>query len=119
MKTFSGKIIIKSAIGLMIGLMCMLIANKAIFTHLHRNSDGTVLVHAHPYDKSTDSKPYKSHNHSKAEVLFLQILEILFLFFFLTFTLYNFDKRSKYLTSGTPNYFQTRPILHKNRAPPV
>jgi len=119
MKSFVRNITIKSVAYLMIGLMVMLITNKAMYTHLHKNADGTVIVHAHPYDKSTDSKPYKSHHHSKAELFFFQNLEILFLLIFLTLALLRFYRKAKYLTRRISNNTQTCIILYKGRAPPV
>ncbi|MBA7519843.1 hypothetical protein ES705_11931 [subsurface metagenome] len=109
----------KSVAYLMIGLMAMLIANKAMFTHFHKNADGTFILHAHLYDRSNDSKPYKSHHHTKDELLFLQNLEILFLFVLLTSALLRFYRKAIYLTREISNNTQTCIILHKGRAPPI
>jgi len=73
MKTIVNNITIKSVAWLMIGIMGVLVANKAVFVHSHILNDGTIIEHAHPYNKSTDSTPYKSHHHTKAEFLFFQI----------------------------------------------
>ena len=100
----------------MIGL---LIANKAIFTHIHKLVDGTVIEHAHPFNKSDDSKPYKSHNHTKAEILFFQNVEILFLFVFLTFALLKLVKKTKYSFYRITSYTLNCIIHYKGRAPPV
>ena len=119
MKTIVRNITIKSVTWLVIGMMGMLIANTAVFIHTHKLSDGTVIKHAHPYNKTNDSAPYKSHHHSKAEFLFLQNLEILFLLMFLTFALLTFAKRVKnkfyIITRNSLNCI----ILHKGRAPPI
>ena len=103
----------------MIGMIGFLIVNKAIFTHTHRLNDGTVIVHSHPFNKSDDSKPYKSHHHSKAEILFFQNLEILFLFVFMAFALLNLVKKAKYSFYRIASYNLNPIILHKGRAPPV
>jgi hypothetical protein len=103
----------------MIGVMGMLITNKAVFLHVHKLEDGTIIVHAHPYDKSNDSKPYKSHHHSNAEFLFFQNLEILFLIVFLTLALIAYVKKGKIsfklITENTLICIN----LHKGRAPPI
>ncbi len=100
-------------------MMGMLIANKAVFMHTHRLNDGTIIEHAHPYNKSTDSKPYKSHHHTKAELLFFQNFEILSLFVFLTFALLNIFKKTKYSFYRITSYTLACIILHKGRAPPL
>jgi hypothetical protein len=119
MKTIVRNIKIKSIACLMIGMMGMLVANKAVFMHTHRLNDGTIIEHAHPYNKSTDSKPYKSHHHTKAELLFFQNLEILFLFVFLTFASLNLVKKAKHSFYRKTSYTLTCIILHKGRAPPL
>ena len=119
MKTTVKNIIIKSVTWLVIGMMGMLIANKAVFMHTHKLSDGTVIEHAHPYNKSSDSEPYKSHHHSKAELLFFQNLEILFLIVFLTFALLALVKKVKYIFYITTRHDLSCIILHKGRSPPI
>ncbi len=118
MKTTVRNIAIKSITLLMIGIMGMFIADKAIFLHVHKSNDGTIIEHAHPYDKSNDSKPYKSHHHTNAELLFFQNLNILFLIVFLTFALFAFVKKAKYSFYIIPRHAQTCIILNKGRAPP-
>ena len=53
----------------MIGLFGMLITNKAVFMHVHKLEDGSIVVHAHPYNESDNKTPYKTHHHSKTELL--------------------------------------------------
>ena len=103
----------------MIGMMAMLIANKAIFMHSHRLSNGTVITHAHPYNKTNDSEPYKSHQHTKAEFLFLQNLDILSLIVILTFTTLCHVKRAENSFFRIAEYTHYCTLHHKGRAPPV
>ncbi|MCK5134301.1 MAG: hypothetical protein KAR19_00835 [Bacteroidales bacterium] len=119
MRTAARNIAIKLASFLMIGMMGMLIANQVIFRHAHRFYDGTVIAHAHPYNNSSDSKPYKSHQHSKAELLFFQNLEILFPFAILTFALLNLVKSAKNLFFRISEYTLSCIFHYKGRAPPV
>ena len=99
--------------------MVSLIANKAVFSHAHRLNDGTVVKHSHPYDKSNDSEPYKSHHHTNTELLFFQNLEILFLMVFFAFALFTLVKKAKHSSNIITKHTLSCIILHNGRAPPV
>ncbi|MDX9908897.1 MAG: hypothetical protein RBS23_05490 [Mariniphaga sp.] len=103
----------------MIGIVGLFIANKAIFLHAHKFADGTTIEHAHPYDKSNDSEPFKTHHHSSAEFLFFQNLEILFLIVFLTLALSPFLKKKKVSKKLTTEHTLICLNLYKGRSPPV
>ena len=118
MKSTVRNITIKFVTLLMIGIMGLFIANKAIFLHDHKLNDGRIIEHAHPYDKSNDSKPFKSHHHSNAEFLFFQNLEILFLIVFLTFALIALVKKRKVSFKLITEHTLICINLHKGRAPP-
>lgn len=60
--------------------------NKVSNMHMHKMADGTIVVHSHPYNKSADNDPYKSHHHTKSELTFFSFFELLFFFLFLTLT---------------------------------
>lgn len=104
---------------LIIGLTGMLIANKIVFTHIHKLDDGTIVEHAHPYNKANDSDPLKTHHHSNAELLFFNNLNILFLIAFVALgVLFSVKKkRSSFYLKLTP--WLTHINLHKERAPPA
>lgn len=89
MRTFVRNIIIKSVVFLLVGLMSILVVNKALFTHMHRLADGTVVIHAHPYNKTADKKPFKTHNHTQKELQFFAARRILFPVVFLKLILSN------------------------------
>jgi len=40
--------------------------------------DGEIISHAHPYDKSHDTQPFKNHKHTSAELFFLDQIQLLF-----------------------------------------
>ncbi len=104
----------------MLGVIMMLIANTAVFLHVHKLKDGTIIEHAHPYDKSTDSAPYKSHCHSNAELLFFQNLGVLFFITFLVYSLFIFVKKAKYESFKIIKQYSSDHInLYKGRAPPI
>ena len=104
---------------LILGLMCLLIINKAVFLHSHVLADGTVISHAHPYPSTDDSKPFQSHHHTKAAFFLFDNIQLLFnsIPFGLIFFIPNF--RTKVFISGftktAPEYFSST----RNRAPPV
>ncbi|MEA3444739.1 MAG: hypothetical protein U9R19_08440 [Bacteroidota bacterium] len=110
---------IKSVAFLMIGVMGMLVANKAAFMHTHKLNDGTIISHAHPFDKSNDSKPYKSHHHTNAELLFFQNIEVLFLTAFLAFALFAYLQKTKLSFHLIARYTSGKTNLHQGRASPV
>ena len=56
----------------------MLITNSVIFQHTHQLSDGTIVEHAHPFNKANDSTPIKHHHHSNASYNFFNHLSLLF-----------------------------------------
>ena len=102
----------------MIGLIGMLIVNKIVFTHIHKLNDGTIVEHAHPYNKSDDSAPFKTHHHSNAEFLFFQNLNILFLIAFITLCMTFSVKRKRNSFHLILEYTLSYIHLQKERAPP-
>lgn len=48
--------------------------NSFFNTHSHRLEDGTIVVHAHPYERSSDSSPFENHHHTATELVFLASL---------------------------------------------
>lgn len=55
------------------------IMNRTIFLHSHVQDDGTVITHAHPFDKSEKDDPFKSHPHSNFDYFLLDQMGFLFL----------------------------------------
>lgn len=102
----------------MIGMIGMLVANKSIFMHTHKLADGTIIVHAHPFDRSNESGPYQSHQHTEAEFLIFQNIEIFFPLFFLIVDLPPLAKKAEFPLQLKSSYNPSCIILHKGRAPP-
>lgn len=103
----------------MVTVMGLLIANTAIFLHVHELSDGSLISHAHPYDKTDEKHPEKTHQHSQTDLLLIHSLEILFPLIFLVLVLIVFEKKISVL-------FDLKTACHllifdvvKGRAPPV
>ncbi|MFO7615428.1 MAG: hypothetical protein R6W71_12400 [Bacteroidales bacterium] len=65
----------KAAAFLLIMAIGTMIVNNVVFIHEHILPDGTVVTHAHPYDKSED--PEEKHQHSKAEFVLLDNLKVI------------------------------------------
>lgn len=58
--------------------MIMLAANAVYNWHVHKQADGTVLVHAHPYHKSGSAEGTRHHHHSGQEYFSLQQITAFF-----------------------------------------
>ena len=58
------------------------ISNKILNTHVHQLSNGRWVYHAHPYNKTDDSKPIKTHAHSANELTFFHTYYHFLLAFF-------------------------------------
>lgn len=113
--TFLKKII---PIFLVAVISCMVI-NNAVFMHSHILADGSVVVHAHPYNKTNDSQPFKSHKHSKVAIVLYQQLHHFLAVFFAAFLI--IMTISRFLFNQTcflsiPKHFVG---LKQGRAPPV
>ncbi|MFO7864888.1 MAG: hypothetical protein R6U85_12890, partial [Salinivirgaceae bacterium] len=72
--------------------MSLLIANKAMNTHVHHTNDGRLVTHSHPYNKTADNEFVKQHNHTSAFMVLLQHLDLLFFLAIVFFTVFNFHK---------------------------
>jgi hypothetical protein len=65
------KIINSTTVVLLLIIYGFILVNNSFFYHSHVTSEGKVISHAHPFNKQNDDKPYKSHHHSKLELLLL------------------------------------------------
>lgn len=72
------------------------ILNNAIYLHTHILADGTKYVHAHPFNKSTESDAPVSHNHTKIEFILLDHILLLVPFLVALFTLLLAIQRKEY-----------------------
>ena len=102
---------------MLIGVAGTYLLNNILFTHQHILENGTVVIHAHPYDKS-DSKPDKSHHHDKAELFILHTLKILFFTPALIFVLIMIRRSEKLCFVSLSLTSQHYNIFRIIRAPP-
>jgi len=94
------------------------VLNKALYSHVHVMADGTLVTHAHPFDKSSDQEPVKHHEHTYGEWQILEIGRNLYLVFpALLFLIFNFlltvIAEKPVFTPITTEYF-----VISGRAPP-
>ena len=66
-------------LGMLFMIMGSLLLNQALYTHTHVLPNGSIVSHAHPFNKSQESQGGSSHQHSTLEFFLLQNLQILFL----------------------------------------
>lgn len=104
---------------LMAGLVGLLIANTALFLHVHQLEDGTIISHAHPYNKTDDAQPIKKHHHSKLDILIIHSLDILFVQFFFSLVPTNSEKKLSVLFDLSNTYQLYFYNTIKGRAPPA
>jgi hypothetical protein len=97
----------------------VLVINTGLFTHTHQFADGSIVTHAHPYNKSAEQSPGESHRHTQTELLFLQTLGLLF-FMALSFAaIILLSKKVEFLIDYK-DQFSLPPVFLKNgRAPPL
>lgn len=54
------------------------VIGKSVFYHTHLLDDGRMVQHSHPYNKSSDSTPFKQHHHTDAQLAAITQLNIVF-----------------------------------------
>lgn len=104
---------------LLCALFIVQIANRAVYFHSHKEADGTIVSHAHPYNKSSDSGPLKKHHHTSFQFALLAQLNELFFMAILMVALYNSSKKLVYVTDGIPHYVSGFISQNSGRSPPV
>jgi hypothetical protein len=69
---FQNRRILKTLVWMIMANVMFVIANQAMFIHAHRMSDGTIVVHAHPFKSAGEAnEPYQSHKHTSYDYLLL------------------------------------------------
>ena len=98
-----------------LGLFCL---NNIVYNHKHRLKDGSLIVHAHPYNKSGDTNPLKSHRHTAEELVFLANLHIFILAPILVFII--LVALIKLIFVNKTKYFKPQNAFQfcQNRGPP-
>ncbi len=94
------------------------IFNRTVFLHSHLQDDGTVITHAHPFDKSEKGEPYKSHPHSSIDYYLLDQMAFVFLMVILLLTLFIASPKSKCIQWIQKDNLSTCISIPAGRAPP-
>jgi hypothetical protein len=103
----------------LVSIVGLLTINNALFLHMHRLANGSLVVHAHPFSKSnqTDSAA-KSHQHSKVEFQFLDSLLLLFANNISTTEIVISTNWQEYIFNYQFSNLENSPQKITNKAPP-
>jgi hypothetical protein len=86
--------------------------------HTHLLPDGSIVTHAHPFDRSGESESGESHQHSNLEFVLFQHLEILFFFAMISVGLKKISTGIKKFNFIPALHFSTIIFAKPGRAPP-
>jgi len=103
-------------------LLCTLfifqIVNRTVYLHSHKDIDGRIIIHAHPYNKSTDSSPLKKHHHTSFQFALLAQMEILFFIPTILYSIFNIFKKYIFIIEDIHNCFNGFIYKKAGRSPP-
>lgn len=109
----------KLTTALLIVIMGCLLINQALYTHTHVRPDGSIVSHAHPFNKSQESKQGRSHQHSTLEFFLLQNLNLLFLIALVSLVLSKPKREFIKIQTITRDFIPALIIPSPGRAPPL
>jgi hypothetical protein len=102
---------------LVLGAVSLLILNKALFLHTHQLSDGTFVLHAHPFQAGSDTS--HQHQHSNCAYFLFDQISQLYAQNFDDLTLYHTDFYTRLFSKEISYILENYSVCLKNRAPPV
>lgn len=102
-----------------ITLVGLIALNNALFIHRHILPNGDIVTHAHPYKKSGDTAPFKTHTHTTSELFLLAGLSKLLVIFSIAVATVLFARFLKQNTGGSDRSFTLFLSTLRGRAPPV
>ncbi len=100
-------------------LFSLQVLNTAFFYHTHSIGDHEYISHAHPYNKSKDNAPFKSHTHSDLQIIYLENLKLIFFVSFLIMALVAVAREIGTLVCKIPVTRISVILVRRGRAPPV
>ncbi len=56
-------------------LVGFLVVNKTIYIHSHQLEDGTLITHAHPFNRAAEDAPCKTHHHTVTALLYISSID--------------------------------------------
>lgn len=107
--------------GVAIMLLCLVTAitiNNAVYLHSHIVDNNTVITHAHPFSKSADNLPFKTHKHTDFEYTITQGFGFFLLSSVVAISLLTIVKRVQYY-QFTEKIFKTVSVRATLRGPPA
>jgi hypothetical protein len=102
-----------------IGLTFMLLVNHTVNMHVHVLANGSMVTHAHPYDKTSDNELPKKHKHTSEELLFFSGLSLIFTGLLLIIGFKIEELKSYRFLYRNLTYSITIPYLNSGRSPPL
>lgn len=109
----------KTMTGILLVIIGMLAVNNAVFMHVHALGNGKFVMHAHPYNKSQDPAPFKTHHHSGSEFIHLSQLQLLFFVAFFSVILIAASHDSQRLICDHFVKSQVFLCIRQGRSPPA
>lgn len=103
---------------LMVVFTCQ-VYSKAFYQHSHILSDGSVVTHAHPFNKSSDNSPFKRHNHASFEYYILDNANLLFAASIISLLLIHAIKKERIVFRKPPERKLFLNITTPGRSPPI
>lgn len=102
---------------ILLSLVTAITINNAVFLHSHMMEDGIIVTHAHPFDKSADSLPFKNHKHTNFEYTITQGFGFFLLSPLLVLSFFTIVKKVQYYQYRERLYKIVR-IKPSQRGPP-
>ena len=93
--------------------------SKALYQHAHKLADGSVVTHAHPFNKSNDNSPFKKHQHASFEYYILENANLLFAISILSLLLIHMIKKEGTLIIKLPEQKDIYITTTSGRSPPI
>ena len=113
------RVLEKLMFGLLIMVMGCLLVNQALYTHSHILPDGSIVSHAHPFNKTQESKHGAAHQHSSLEFKLLDQLNVLIFSVSAAFLLKACNAASTFWERTNLRLLPSLVPFSPGRAPPV
>jgi len=113
------RVLEKLSMGLLILVMGCLLVNQALYTHSHVLPDGSIVSHAHPFNKTQESKQGAAHQHSSLEISLLDQLNVLIFSVSAVFLLKAFNNASTFWERSNLRLIPSQVPIFSGRAPPL
>lgn len=106
--------------GIAILLLCLVTAitiNNSVYLHSHIIDNNTVITHAHPFSKSADNLPFKTHTHTNFDYTITQGFGIFLLSSILALTYFTIVRKVQFY-QFTERLNKIVPVKPTQRGPP-